>query len=274
VTYFQLFQSSVKKLNPDVEQSDLQKLIEFSFKISSTEFWTQKDPKKLNMVMLQDFYNRFVRLNLQEPLAYIRGYQDFYKYRFKVGKQVLIPRSETEILVEKIIETISHPLNLIEIGAGSGNIAISLALETKSKIIAVEKSRDAYQILQQNINEHQVQELVTAENVDFFDKTVGEYDMLISNPPYIKTHDMDKLPPSVKNYEPWTALYGGEEGTEFLNRIIQNADNILKPSGYIFLEIGYDQGSTVCDILKRNGYSEIVLFKDLNQIDRVVKARK
>lgn len=211
------------------------------------------------------------------PLQYILGEWDFYKYTFKVGEGVLIPRSDTEILVEKAVEFLKDVENpkVLDLCAGSGCIGISIAKDyPQSFVTLVEKFDDALKYLHQNI------ELNGADNTkvlkgDIFcgDGSDAQYDLILSNPPYIPPREMEIISPETE-YEPETALLGGEDGLKFYKEIIKIYKKSLKPNGMLGFEVGINEDAAVSELLENAGFKQITVTEDLNGIKRVVTAIK
>ena len=207
------------------------------------------------------------------PLQYILGFWDFYKRRYKVGPGVLIPRQDTETLIEiclELLEDTAAP-EILDLCAGTGCIGITLAAEKEnSKVTLVEKYEQAAKYLAENI-EQNAPENAKAVIGDVFRKCGAEnkYDLIVSNPPYIKTADMKTLQPEVA-FEPETALDGGEDGLDFYRFIAAEYKDSLKNGGKLVFEIGFDEAKEVADILKENGFEDITVKKDYYENDRVV----
>ena len=192
--------------------------------------------------------NDFERILKNEPIQYIIGNVNFYGNTFKCDNRALIPRPETEILVESVIQSkiwSKEKISILEIGTGTGCISISLAkLREKISIDSIDISLKALDLAKQNYLINNVKEPINFIHTDFENfKTTSIYDIIISNPPYISLKDWNDLNPSVKKYEPKSALIGGIDGTEFINLIIIKSKLFLEPEGEIFLEIGFDQSS-------------------------------
>lgn len=205
------------------------------------------------------------------PLAYIFGKTNFYGFDFVVSSDVLIPRLDTEILVEKIIEEInsrSEAVSILDIGTGSGAIAISVCKETGAKTTAVDVSEKALEIAKQNAKLNQVD--ITFIKSDLFENISDlKADIIVSNPPYIETAEIDKLMPEVKEFEPILALDGGESGLDFYERIINDAGRHLNPGGKLFFEIGYNQAESVSNLMKQK-FKNVEVIKDYLDNDRIV----
>jgi release factor glutamine methyltransferase len=217
-----------------------------------------------------------------EPIQYILGKSEFMGLEFKVTPDVLIPRPETEILVEavlKIARTISVPhLKIIDIGTGSGNIAVSLAkLLSGSSLTATDISKEAIEIARYNAALNQVADKITFVYSDLFtsyELLVTSYDIIVSNPPYIPTQELKNLQPEIK-YEPLIALDGGRDGLDFYRKIAIGAPYFLKARGFLITEIGYKQKDAVVEIFQDAGDFQILeIIPDYNNIDRVVVAQR
>lgn len=225
-------------------------------------------------------YKRFVDVLNKRcshiPYAYIVGHQDFMKLQFKVNKNVLIPRADTEILVEEVIKLANsmdkEQLNILDMCTGSGCIAISLSKYIKNaKVCGTDISEEAIRVAKENA-------LLNDANVDFyisdlFKNVTDKFDIIVSNPPYIKREIIDTLEKEVKDNEPILALDGGKDGLDFYEKIINDSPKFLNDDGYIAFEIGYDQGEDVSNLLKKNGFDNINVIKDYSGNDRVVIGR-
>ncbi len=211
------------------------------------------------------------------PLQYILGEWDFYKYTFKVGEGVLIPRSDTEILVEKAVEFLKGVQNpqVLDLCAGSGCIGISIAKDfPHSFVTLVEKFDNALKYLNQNIKLNDAQNTKVLKGDIFgLDGADAQYDLIVSNPPYIPLREMDIISPETV-YEPETALLGGEDGLVFYRAIINNYKKSLKLGGMLGFEVGINEDTAVSELLKNAGFKQITVTKDLNGINRVVTAIK
>ncbi len=205
------------------------------------------------------------------PLALIFGKTCFYGLNFVVSKDVLIPRLDTEILVERVIDEIRSRktnVSVLDIGTGSGAIAVTIAKETGAKVTAVDVSEKALEIAKQNAKFNDVD--VEFANSDLFEDISDlKVDIIVSNPPYIESAVIDDLMPEVKYHEPILALDGGETGLDFYERIIKDAPNHLNSHGKLFFEIGYNQGASVSSLMKEK-FKNILVVKDYLGNDRVV----
>ena len=223
------------------------------------------------------FESMILRRTAFEPAAYIIGHKEFMGLEFLVGPGVLIPRPDTEILVESSIEIIKkYKLrSSVEIGVGSGCISVSLAKYTDINCYGTDISQTALETAKKNADLNGVNERVSVFKGDLFTGLPDiKYDMIVSNPPYIRKIDMEDLMPDVREYEPYTALCGGDDGLDFYRRISEEGFKLLKKQGFILYEIGYDEADEVSEILEKNGYKDIEVINDLSGLNRVVRARK
>jgi len=212
-----------------------------------------------------------------EPLDHIFGHKDFYGYRFKVSKDVLSPRPETEMLVSAALDIIKlkPKAHLLDLGTGSGAIIISILTEApQTQGLAVDISPAALDIARNNAQAHSVDERVVFVEGSWFGPVKGQFDIILSNPPYITDAAMESLAPSVKDYDPAIALRGGADGLEAYRIILSEVKNHLNSSGTILFEIGYDQGKTVTDLLRSASFENIKVAKDLAGHDRLVSANR
>ena len=210
-----------------------------------------------------------------EPVDHILGYREFYGRRFKVSKDVLSPRPETEMLVDAALELLKGKPSprIIDLGTGSGAIIISILAETKIvRGVAVDLSKTALEIAKENAAVHNVADCLTLLQVSWLDPVSGPFDIILSNPPYITAAAIEELDKEVKGFDPDLALSGGEDGLTAYRAIIAKAGNYLSPDGILLFEIGYDQGSSVSDLLFEAGFTDISVHKDLSGHDRMIKA--
>ncbi len=218
------------------------------------------------------------------PIQYIVNRQEFMGLDFWVEEGILIPRADTEILVEKVINIYKnnyHPdmVKIMDIGTGSGAIAVSLAKYIDNCLItAIDICPNALKVAAKNANIHKVKNKIEFYLGDLFspiDKydEYKTYDFIISNPPYISKSEINALESGVKNYEPHLALDGGDDGLDYYRKITSKAGDFLKEHGWLLFEIGYNQEKDVSEILNINGFRNIVVLKDLAGLDRVVLGR-
>ena len=233
--------------------------------------------RKINQSDSKNF-NYYINLRKNYiPIAYIVNFKFFWKYKFFVNKHVLIPRPETELMIEKVLETLSVSSNkkILDIGTGSGCIAISLIKERPScRITAIDKSKKAIKVAEKNAEMHQVGKKLNFLNIDVDKYFSNKYDLIISNPPYIKNSELLSLDKDVKLNEPKLALSGGYSGLEILFKIINKCKMLLKINGKLILEIGHKQGKELSKYLNLNGFNQTKIYKDLSGKDRCLVSTK
>ena len=216
-----------------------------------------------------------------EPSAYITGHKEFYGLDFKVDPRALIPRPETELLVELALEFAAkrtsrgEDLNIAEVGVGCGAIAIALAVNLSgARVIATDISPAALKLASENVSRHCVEDRVTLLEGDLLQNVSGPIDILVSNPPYIPSEHLAAIPREIRDHEPRVALDGGEHGMTVIERLIRQAKNKLRPGGAMFVEIGWDLGERVmARSLELWPESEVSITPDLAGLDRVLTLR-
>jgi len=227
-----------------------------------------------------------------EPTAYITGIQPFYGLNFFVDRSVLIPRPETELLVENVIASIPHStfhishLTLVDVGTGSGCIAVSLAKQLPNvTVIGIDSSPTALKLAKKNAQHHGVSDRCKFLLGDLFKPLKEKVDLIISNPPYIPSAVIETLEPEVKDWEPKEALDGGRDGLNYIRKLLMEAPNHLAPSSVeglttkppnhqLFIEIGFDQGEMIRQLAFGAGkYKGIEIIKDFAEKDRIFKAQ-
>lgn len=233
--------------------------------------------EKINDKVLESF-NYYLKLRKQnKPIAHILGFKDFWKYKFKVDKNVLIPRPETELIIEqalKILPKLSNK-NILDIGTGSGCIIISIIKERENcKATAIDKSLKALKVAKLNAEMHQVQKKIKFLNIDVDKYFANKYDLIVSNPPYIKNSEILSLDKDVKLNEPKLALSGGKSGLNKVFKVIKKSQKLLKKNGKLILEIGDKQSKEVKKYLIKNNFNQIKIFKDLSGKNRSVVSTK
>ncbi len=224
-----------------------------------------KEQEKEYMALLEKRAERI-------PLQYITGEQDFMGLTFKVNPGVLIPRQDTETLVEEVLKAVTPGMEVLDLCTGSGCIAVSLAkFVPGAKVQGVDISPEALKVSEENARRNGVN--VHFFLSDMFGQVEGKFDMIVSNPPYIPTGEIQGLMPEVKDFEPHLALDGKEDGLWFYRILAGEGKKYLKPKGTLMVEIGCDQGKDVSRIFKDNGYCDIKVIKDLAGLDRVVTGK-
>lgn len=206
------------------------------------------------------------------PLQYIIGEQEFMGLRFKVNSNVLIPRQDTETLVEQVLKVVKPGMKVLDLCTGSGCVLISV-LKNAPELTGMgsDISKTALLVAKENAKLHEVD----AEWVrsDLFDNITETFDVIMANPPYIPTGEILSLMPEVLDFEPENALDGGADGLDFYRKITEQVKDYLNPGGYVYMEIGYDQGEAVSELMRNAGFSEVEVIKDLARNDRVVKGK-
>ena len=266
----------MKNENIEAPKNKARMLLEATLK-KSKEYLIIYDTKEITAQEREAYIKNVKRLILGEPLQYITGKQEFMKLNFFVTKDVLIPRQDTEILVEEVInisKNIENPM-ILDLCTGSGAIAVSLAKYINNvKIYATDISSKAIDIAKKNAEFNGVKNNIDFIESNLFSKIKNlKFDIIVSNPPYIETDEIIKLPKDVQN-EPRMALDGGKDGLMFYRSIAKEAPEFLNSNGYLCFEIGYNQKQKVKQILEeQNKYVNIYSKKDLCENDRVVVAQ-
>lgn len=229
----------------------------------------------LDNEIVEAYRSLIERRGAGEPVAYLTGFQEFWSLRLKVGPGVLIPRGDTELLVELALQQLgSGQQSVLELGTGSAAIAIALSREKpKLKITATEVSPDALRLARRNIDHHQCVNINLLESDWYAALHDQRFDMLVSNPPYIAENDPHLSQGDLRS-EPLMALSSGPAGMTAINHIISNASNYLRPGASILLEHGYNQAELVQQLLHEQGYRSIKTHKDTGQNDRVTCAQQ
>jgi release factor glutamine methyltransferase len=215
------------------------------------------------------------------PIAYLTGTKEFFSLTFEVTPDVLIPRPETEVLVERAIhlvrESAGSVQSLVDLGTGSGCIAISLAKHLPEAVIsASDVSEAALQVARRNANRHGVAERIDFRVGDLFTPWPASerFDAILCNPPYVATSESDALPATVRDFEPHAALFAGADGLSVMRRLIGEAPGRLRAGGHLLLEVAYNQASAVRGLLDESGWHAIVAYRDILDHERVVHARR
>jgi release factor glutamine methyltransferase len=224
----------------------------------------------------------------REPIAYIFGEREFYGRTFEVGPAVLVPRPETELLIEEALHclrrierlpdpsgvTIPEPVRVLDVGTGSGCIAITLGLEAPAiRLAATDTSTAALHIARANAIRLGADDRIDFQIADLVDGIPGVFDVIVSNPPYVPDTDRASLPPEVRDHEPGGALYAGPDGLDVIRRLVPSAFAALKPGGWLAIEIGYGQAAPVVQLFADAGFTDIRAVADLQSIDRVIRGR-
>ena len=223
----------------------------------------------------EEKYLNWIRQRAEHiPLQQLTGEQDFMGLTFTVNEHVLIPRQDTEILVEEVLKELHDGMRILDMCTGSGCILLSLLhYSNDCEGLGVDLSAEALKVAGRN-----VLKVLTPEKAehahflqsDLFEKVEGKFEIIVSNPPYIASAEVEKLMPEVRDHEPRMALDGTEDGLYFYRRIIEEAGRHLVSSGMLFFEIGYDQGQAVSELMRTEGYREVQVVQDYAGLDRVV----
>ncbi len=273
MTYIEAYKEGMLSLKrAGVEEFDLDAkiLLEFVCQTKRSDFFAHGD-RELTEDELTTFRTYIERRSKREPLQHITGEQEFMGLRFKVNKHVLVPRQDTETLVEEALKHIHDGMRVLDMATGSGCILISLLHYTNHcEGIGADIDEDSLLVAKENA------ELLKSNAVfvqsDLFENIKGIFDVIVSNPPYIRTDVLNSLMPEVIQYEPEKALDGKADGLFFYRKIASLAKGHMRKESYLLFEIGYDQAEQVSDLLKEEGYVEIQVIKDYQGNDRVVKA--
>jgi release factor glutamine methyltransferase len=213
------------------------------------------------------------RRRAHEPIAYLRGYREFYGLAFKVDRRVLIPRPDTEALVDVALSRSAHvslSMRMLDLCTGSGCVAVAVARQRPTtKVVATDLSADALALARENALRLGAYNVAFVES-DLFAKVEGKFDVVTANPPYIVTSEIDTLMPDVKDFEPRLALDGGNDGLDLVRRIVDDAPNHLVPGGLLALEIGMGEADATKALLVGRGFTEVRVDRDYAKIERVV----
>ena len=212
-----------------------------------------------------------------EPIAYLINKKEFWKQNFYINQNVLIPRPDTEILVEETLKlfNVNSKLNMLDIGTGSGCILLSILKERRNFFgTGIDISKKAINVARFNAKMHQLSNRVKFYNSDVDKFLIGKYDLVVSNPPYIKRQDLKYLEVDVKGFEPKLALDGGKDGFSKITKVISKTSTLLKKNGRFILEIGFGQKKKILSILKQNNFFINKVVKDYGKNDRCVISTK
>ena len=235
------------------------------------------ESKKVKNVDIKKFNKYILRRRQKEPMAYILGYKHFWKYKFLTNKSVLIPRPDTELVIEETLKylPINNSKKILDIGTGSGCIIVSL-LKERPKCIAtaIDLSKKAINVAKSNAKLHQLENKINFINIDIDKYNSYNYDLIISNPPYINSIELSRLDDDVIIHEPKTALSGGLDGFKEIKKVIIKSKKLLKINGKLIFEIGERQKYKCLEILNKNGFFVNKISKDLSGKDRCVISTK
>ena len=253
-----------------IEEADLDAwyLLEDITGVSRTMYFMEPG-KELNEEESERYFNALSKREKRIPLQHITGKQEFMGLEFWVNENVLVPRQDTEILVEETLKKIKPGMKVLDMCTGSGCIAISLSKFAKDcEYHAVDLSAKAIETAKKNAEKNEVK--IKFIESDLFDKVEDQYDVIVSNPPYIRTSVIEELQNEVKSHDPYMALDGKEDGLFFYKKIIERASDYLNDGSWLLFEIGHDQREEVEELMKEQNFKEIFAKKDLAGLDRVV----
>ena len=265
----------------DAPRLSAERLLSSVLGLKRIELYTQYN-KPVAPEQLEQLRGLVKRAGRHEPVAYLVGKTEFYSLEFDVTPDCLIPRPETELLAQRAIEFLrqrSGPQSVCDLGTGCGILAVTIARNVPdAKVVATDISEPALAVAARNVEKHQLQDRIELRHGDLFEPLVAkldQFDVLVSNPPYVSAAEYETLEKNVKDYEPRLALYAGADGLDVYRRISEKAEQFLKPDGLLLLEIGYTQGDAVRALLEHAGtFTDIKVEKDLNRNDRIVIARR
>lgn len=249
-------------------------LLEHVTGVSRTRYYV--NPRQVLSKEEEERYLSYIEKRKKRiPVQHLTGVQEFMGLEFIVNEHVLIPRQDTEVLVETVWENLEPGMRVLDMCTGSGCILISLMkrMQTVSREdgiagVGADLSREALQVAEENASKQKVGAVFVES--DLFDKVEGTYDIIVSNPPYIRTSVIKELQEEVKLHDPYAALDGKEDGLFFYREIIKKSKEYLKKGGRLYFEIGHDQGEDVKKLMEEAGFSEVTVKKDLAGLDRVV----
>ena len=255
----------------DEAELDARYILEYITGLNSAQYFIHSEDI-IEKNKAEEFFRLIERRSKRIPLSYVIGTRDFFGLTFKVDENVLIPEQETELLVEEVIKH-SEGKSVLDMCTGSGCIAISIALFGKpSKVAASDISEKALEVARENAKSIKAGEISFIQG-DMFENVTDKFDIIVSNPPYIETGEIDELMPEVRDYIPRLALDGDIDGLKFYRIISKEAVKKLNKNGRIFYEIGYNQSRAVASILFENGFTDVKIMKDYSGLDRIVMAK-
>lgn len=266
---YQIGKEQLQKAGITDAELDARLLLEFICHTDRNALYAHGD-QEIEDEKMQDFLQLIEKRAAHIPLQHLTGEQNFMGLDFLVNEHVLIPRQDTEILVEGIMRDLHDGIRILDMCTGSGCILLSLLhYSNDCSGVGVDVSEDALAVARQNADRLAEKQAVFIQS-DLFEKVEGSFDLIVSNPPYIISQEIAGLMPEVREHEPHLALDGKDDGLHFYREIIKGAMPHLKRGGQLFFEIGYDQGEAVQALLAANGYTEIAVVKDYAGLDRVV----
>lgn len=266
---YQIGKEQLQKAGITDAELDARLLLEFICETDRNTLYAHGD-LEIEDEKMQEFLHLIEKRAAHIPLQHLTGEQNFMGLDFLVNEHVLIPRQDTEILVEEIMRDLHDGIRILDMCTGSGCILLSLLhYSNDCSGVGVDVSEDALAVARQNADRLAEKQAVFIQS-DLFENVEGSFDLIVSNPPYIRSQEIAGLMPEVREHEPHLALDGKEDGLYFYREIVKGAALHLKRGGQLFFEIGYDQGDAVKDLLVANRYTEVAVVKDYAGLDRVV----
>jgi len=266
----------LKKQNIDSHQIDAELLLSKAIR-KDRVFLLTNDENKVSPKETSDYLNFILRRKRHEPLSYITKRKEFWSLDFNVSHNVLIPRPETETIVEQVVRRFKSKssLNILDIGTGSGCILLSILKELKNSYgTGIDKSFKALAIAKKNSRKLNLLQRAKFIHCDVDNFNFGNYDVVVSNPPYICSRRIGYLGEDIKGFEPRMALDGGSSGLETITKVIIKAKKLLKTRGHLFMEIGNGQSRMVSSVLIKNGFRLVKKFFDYNKTIRCIMSTK
>ena len=266
----------LKKQNIDSHQIDAELLLSKAIR-KNRVFLLTNDERKVSSKETSNYLNFIFRRKQHEPLSYITKRKEFWSLGFNVSHNVLIPRPETEIIVEQVVRRFKDKgnLNILDIGTGSGCILLSILKELKNSYgIGIDKSFKTLNIAKKNAKKLNLLRRTKFIHCDVDNFNFGNYDVVVSNPPYICSHRINCLSEDIKGFEPRAALDGGSSGLETISKVIIKAKELLKTRGYLFIEIGNGQFHMVSSMLIKSGFRLVEKFFDYKKTIRCIMSTK
>lgn len=247
-------------------------LMEFCCGISRAEYLLRKT-EEMPQDCLEEYQSLLAKRGERIPLQHLTGEQEFMGFSFRVSDQVLVPRQDTEVLVEEALRRLKCGRRVLDLCTGSGCIAISIGkLRKDAAVTASDLSEEALSVARDNAERLEAD--ISFRQSDLFEQLPDAYDMIVSNPPYIPTRTIDDLAEEVRLHDPRMALDGGADGLVFYRKIIKESAPHLERGGWLLFEIGWEQADAVSEMMRENGFAEVRVIKDLAGLDRVVEGRR
>lgn len=287
MTYKDIVLSGIQELKSagiSEYELDARLLFEEAFEVDRSFLILNADTENTNADGYEKYKDYIKKRSKRVPLQHILGYQDFMGLRFLVDGRVLIPRQDTEILVEEALKELHDGMSVLDICTGSGCILISLLnYSNDCSGIGIDISEDALEVAKTNANMLLTPQTQKDSDISFMKADVlselptelmePKFDLVVSNPPYIESDVIEELEPEVKDFDPMLALDGGKDGLVFYRRLSEVLDKTLKKGGWFFFEIGYNQAEAVKELFS-DEYTDIEVIKDYAGLDRVIKGRR